>query len=124
MEVTNAREGIRLDDTGDLFENSSIENMEQTVGGRSAFIRPLGKYAPLAWHLRGLEGRECLLKFSEVEKIIGSGLPGSTCNRRTGWLWWSNDISRTQARNGWLAAGWQVSKVDYVKSVVYLRHRV
>ena len=124
MEESNVREGIRRDDTGDLFENSSIENTEQTVGGRSTFVRPLGKYAPLALHLRGLEGPECLLKFSEVEKIIGSGLPGSARNRRTGWLWWSNDISRTQARNGWLAAGWQVSKVDYVKSVVYLWRRV
>ena len=77
MEETNVREGIRRDYAGDLFEHSSIENTEPTVEERSAFVRPLGKYAPLAWHLRGLEGRECLLKFSEVEKIIGSGLPRS-----------------------------------------------
>lgn len=32
-----------------------------------------------------------------------------------------NAPSRTQAKNGWLAAGWLVSNVDYVKSVVSLR---
>ena len=124
MGDTNVREVIWRGETRDLFENSPIENTEQTVDGGSASVRPRGKYATLAWHLRGLEGRECILKFSELEKIIGSGLPRSACNRRTGWLWWSNDVSCTQARNGWLAAGWIVSYVDYVKSVVYLRRRV
>lgn len=111
-------------ETRDLFENPPIQKTEQTVEEGTASVQPRGKYAPLAWHLKGLDGRKCILKFSEVERIIGSRLPKSACNRRTGWLWWSNEVSRTQARNGWRAAGWFVSDVDYAKSVVYLHRGV
>ncbi len=80
----------------------------------------VGKYAPLRRYLEGMQEPGCELRFKRVEEIIGSELPRSACRRRTGWLWWTNEPSRTQAKNGWLAAGWFVSNVDYVNSVVYL----
>ena len=106
--------------TGELFEDSLEQSRKHLVGGRDANVHYAGKYAPLARYLDGLKEQVCMLQFNEVEEIVGSALPRSACQKRTGWLWWSNDFSRTQARNGWLAVGWIVSKVDYAKCVVYM----
>ena len=106
--------------TGDLFGNSCEESANQPLGGRRSTVPYVGKYSPLRRYLEGLEESGCELQFNQVEEIIGSELPRSAWRRRTGWLWWTNDPSRTQAKNGWLAAGWFVSSVDYDKSVVYL----
>ena len=118
------RDGAGRNQGRGLFKDSEIEGKYETAGKRRTVIRPQGKYGPLAWHLGQQRGTECILDFSEIEMIIGSHLPKSARARRTGWLWWSNDVSRTQARHGWLAAGWQVSHVDYAKGVVCLRYVV
>ena len=107
--------------TGDLFGGSSVQSTEKRAGGRSAADQYMGKYGELARFLEGYKEPVCGLKFKQVEDIIGSKLPMSARQRRTGWLWWTNESSRTQARNGWMAAGWIVSNVDYAKGLVLLR---
>ena len=66
-------------------------------------------YTPICNYLTGLEKDSVALSFTEVEEIIGRGLPGSARKYR---LWWENDETHTQAVNGWMAAGWQTADVD------------
>lgn len=115
MDETSAPEAAGANYAGDLFEEPCVKDAARASGRRSRSAGPLGKYAPLALHLKRFDGNNCMLTFSEVEEIIGSPLPSTACRRRTGWLWWSNDATRTQARNGWLAVGWYVSNVEYDK---------
>ncbi len=121
MEAGGHRNGDGGDGTGDLFDESREADANQPVAVRGTAFRGAGKYAALARHLEGVEEATCELQFTRLEEIIGSDLPGSARRRRTGWLWWTNDPYQTQAKNGWLAAGWVVSNVDYVKSVALLR---
>jgi hypothetical protein len=48
------------------------------------------------------------MSFSEIEDLVGS-LPPSAHTWRA---WWANDRSHVEARDGWLAAGWQVQMPD------------
>ena len=66
-------------------------------------------YTPICNYLTGLEKDSVSLSFTEVEEIIGRGLPDSARKYR---LWWENDETHTQAVNGWMAAGWQTADVD------------
>ena len=122
MDEGGARADGSDSNTGDLFGNSYEGSMNHPVGPQRSAVPYVGKYARLRRYLEGLKESTCELHFEEVEEIRGSELPRSARRRRTGWLWWTNDRSRTQAKNGWLAAGWFVSNVDYVRSVVNLRH--
>jgi len=36
-------------------------------------------------------------------------------------VWWSNDVRHTQAKSGWLAAGWIVEKVNFEREEVALK---
>ena len=121
MKQYGERDGDGGHATGDLFGKSFEEAAAQPVDGRKTGVRYVSKYATLAQYLGGLQEATCVLEFKRVEEIVGSELPRSACRRRTGWLWWTNDLSRTQARNGWMAAGWIVSNVDYERKVVSLR---
>lgn len=71
-----------------------------------------GKYRRLYTHLCSLTMQEWRTTFSEVETIIGFGLPPSARLHRP---WWSNQsgrIGHSQAL-AWAAAGWETAEVDY-----------
>jgi hypothetical protein len=68
------------------------------------------KYEPLRKYLLNSEEDSIQLSFDEVEEIVGE-LPSSSRQHQA---WWSNNESHTNAKNGWLAAGWMSSKVDMV----------
>lgn len=78
------------------------------------------KYSPLGDFLSQCEDDLIELSFKEIEDILGSSLPDSAREHRE---WWGNDRSHTQARNGWLAAGWEVSHVDLQRKIVVFRRK-
>ena len=69
----------------------------------------MSKYEPLADHLRGSGQTALPMTFSEIEKIIGSGLPASAFRHRA---WWSNNPSNSVITYAWLKAGYKTAKVD------------
>ena len=70
-----------------------------------------GKYQGLYSHLSGLQSTEWRTSFSEVESILGFGLPASA--RRDN-AWWANkdDDTRHIQCIAWIAAGWETADVD------------
>lgn len=77
-----------------------------------------GKYRPLSdCIVNGRDGDEWRAEFSEIERILGFGLPPSARRHRA---WWANTESHSQAR-AWLAAGWRVDTVDMDAEIVTLR---
>lgn len=79
-----------------------------------------GKYQRLYTHLCGLATREWRATFSEIEAIIGFGLPASARLHRP---WWSNqsgDNGHSQAM-AWGAAGWETAEVDMEAETLLLR---
>jgi len=70
-----------------------------------------GKYSPLYRHLTALTGPAWRVTFSEIEVILGFGLPDSARLYRP---WWSNpkrDAGHSHAL-AWQAAGWKTRAVD------------
>ena len=65
-------------------------------------------YGALAAHLRTLRTLTLRMSFSDVEAITGR-LPPSA---RTVRQFWQNDPDKAQAREGWLAAGYETSSVS------------
>ncbi len=78
----------------------------------------MSKYNPLYKYLKNSGKDRILLSFKEIEDIIGDVLPESAYRYRE---WWANDRYHTQARNGWLSAGYHVEHVDFVKRIVVFR---
>ena len=77
------------------------------------------KYWPLYEFLGSLEGRERLMSFSEVERILGFGLPRSA---RTYNAWWGNNLHRFRHSWAWLEAGWETRDLDIAgESVWFVR---
>ena len=76
-----------------------------------------GKYRALFEHLDARREDERRASFSEIERILGFGLPPSA--RRYS-AWWSNTDYHSQAR-AWLAAGWRVGEVDMDAEIVTFR---
>ena len=70
-----------------------------------------GKYRRLYAHLSGLQSKEWNASFTEIEAIIGFGLPVSA-RRYT--AWWANEKgdSRHSQSIAWTAAGWETADVD------------
>jgi len=75
----------------------------------------MSKYYRLRDYLLNIQKSRVTLTFKEIEDILESKLPKSARNYRE---WWGNDTHHTQARNGWLAAGWQIISVDFLKETV------
>ncbi|WP_420634819.1 DUF7662 domain-containing protein [Candidatus Palauibacter sp.] len=70
-----------------------------------------GKYAPLYNHLCVRGGREWNTTFSELEKLLGFGLPSSSRIHRP---WWANP-GRSGGHShalAWGAAGWKTRGVN------------
>lgn len=85
---------------------------------RSYNFSNMGKYAGLAEYLSKIREYEFTLSFSDIEKILGFSLPKSARRLR---VWWSNDLTHPQAKNGWMAAGYIVWEVDFGQEVVRFR---
>ena len=77
-------------------------------------------YGALAAHLRTLRTLTLRMSFSDVEAITGR-LPPSA---RTVRQFWQNDPDKAQAREGWLAAGYETSSVSMKRqSLEFVRSR-
>jgi hypothetical protein len=69
----------------------------------------MGKYSTLGQHLNRQSGTRLTMDFDAVAEIVSS-LPASAFRYDE---WWANDASGIHAQaNGWLDAGWRVSRVD------------
>lgn len=62
-------------------------------------------YAPLCDYLKESKEQSVTLAFHEIEKIIDRPLPDYASEKS----WWSNHDSHSQAKSGWLAAGYNAS---------------
>ena len=69
----------------------------------------MGKYEPLADHLRKLGYGQVRMKFEEIEKVLGFPLPPSSRKHRA---WWSNNPSNNVMTHAWIDAGYQTEAVD------------
>ena len=81
-----------------------------------------GKYQRLYTHLCQLATREWRTSFSEIEAVIGFGLPASARLHRP---WWSNQTrgnGHSQAL-AWSAAGWETAQVDMGNETLLLRRK-
>ena len=76
-------------------------------------------YAGLARHLSQQPGPTHSMTFPAVAATLGRALLIEPAYTRPSW--WQNDRDHNQARNGWLAAGWQVDTVDLADQVVTFR---
>lgn len=76
-------------------------------------------YDPLRTRLEGAHGQAVLLRFSDVEEILGRPLPASAYRFNA---WWGNESSRaghTQSR-AWLLAGFE-ARVSLQRRTVEFR---
>ena len=80
------------------------------------------KYDALAGHLRRQSGSTHTMDFADIERLIGTPLPDSSQKHSA---WWGNDRSpdstHSQAKYGWLAAGWEVDSFDLNQESVTFR---
>ena len=72
----------------------------------------MGKYEPLADHLRKVGHGRVAMKFEEIEAVLGFALPPSSRKHRA---WWSNNASNNVMTNAWIDAGYQTEEVDLDK---------
>lgn len=79
----------------------------------------MSKYEPLRRFLADHRDGEWRATFADVEEVLGFKLCASARKRRE---WWANSTSRTEAKYGWLAAGWKTTDVDMGgERLVFLR---
>jgi hypothetical protein len=69
----------------------------------------MGKYEPLADHLRKLGLGRVRMRFEEIEKVLGFPLPPSSRKHRA---WWSNNPANNVMTHAWIDAGYQTEEVD------------
>jgi len=74
----------------------------------------VASYGALAAHLRTMGMLTLRMSFTDVEAITGK-LPPSA---RTVRQWWENDPDKLQAREGWLAAGYETTSVSMARQTV------
>ena len=96
--------------------------MSMERGQRYRQMAARGKYQRLYTHLCGLATREWRATFSEIESIIGFGLPASARLHRP---WWSNQSGANGHSQAvaWGAAGWETAEVDMEAETLLLRRR-
>jgi hypothetical protein len=78
------------------------------------------KYEPLADHLDVQSATELTMSFTEVAAVVGP-LPPSAYKHQA---WWSNSLSHPEAKDGWMAAGWEVASFDLAREVVTFRRNL
>jgi hypothetical protein len=69
----------------------------------------MSKYDPLTHHLAQRGYSRIPMGFSELETLLGFGLPDSARKHRA---WWSNNPSNSVMTKAWLAAGYRSEQVD------------
>jgi hypothetical protein len=69
----------------------------------------MGKYEPLGKFLRQQGLELVVMKFEDIERIVGSKLPDSSRQHRA---WWSNNPNNNVMTKVWLDAGFQTEQVD------------
>jgi len=69
----------------------------------------MGKYEPLGKFLRQQGSELVVMKFEDIERIVGSKLPESSRQYRA---WWSNNPNNNVMTKVWLNAGFQTEQVD------------
>lgn len=75
-------------------------------------------YAALAAYLRTIGTLTLKMTFSDVEGITGRLPPSARSVRQ----WWENDPEKAQARDGWLAAGYETASVNMkVRTLEFVR---
>lgn len=84
------------------------------------------KYDPLATYLRQQPGPLVTLTLAQIQAIIGRPLPASALPSHPDCRnWWANSFSprsqHSQAKHGWLAAGWEVEAVNPLQGTVTFR---
>ena len=82
-----------------------------------------GKYQGLYSYLSGLQSTEWQTSFSEIESILGFGLPPSARIHRP---WWANQGSDNEHSHAlaWTAAGWETADVDMdAETLSFRRHK-
>jgi len=70
----------------------------------------MGKYEPLAKHLKGLPLDEWVAPLDEIEDVLGFDLPPSARRHRS---WWGNSYRGNHSQaEGWIGAGWETRDID------------
>ncbi len=69
----------------------------------------MGKYEPLGRFLRQQGSELVVMKFEDIERVVGSKLPASSRQHRA---WWSNNPNNNVMTRVWLDAGFQTEQVD------------
>jgi hypothetical protein len=69
----------------------------------------MGKYQPLGDYLRQQDTELVAMKFEDIERIVGSKLPGKSQLHRP---WWSNNPNNNVMTKVWLDAGYRTEQVD------------
>lgn len=81
----------------------------------------MGKYEPLAKHLKGLPLDEWVAPIEEIEEVLGFELPPSARRHRS---WWGNSYRGNHSQTeGWIAAGWETRDVDLPNGKVRFEKR-
>jgi DNA-binding transcriptional regulator YiaG len=76
------------------------------------------KYVPLFDHLRRSGEDEVAMTFSQIEALLGEGLPPSARARRG---WWGNRSSGSPQASAWMGAAYHVEEVDLEQECVTFR---
>jgi hypothetical protein len=71
----------------------------------------MGKYRVLGRNLDVRNVKSITMSFSEIESILGFPLPNSSKMFRS---WWANDITHSQAKDGWINFGYQTQNIDLI----------
>ena len=79
----------------------------------------MSKYDPLENWLDKADDEAIPMGFSEIEQVLGFGLPPSSRTQRA---WWSNNASNNVMTRAWLDAGFETANVDMeAKTLVFKR---
>jgi len=73
------------------------------------------KYQPLLEYLNRSDRLQVTLTFTEIEAIIGGGLPDSARSKRG---WWSNRSKGALQATAWMTAGYLVEAIDLTAETV------
>ena len=76
------------------------------------------KYQPLHEHLLSHEQNELTLTLSEIETLLGEGLPASARTQR---MWWANRRRGAVQSQAWMKAGYHVEELDLENQLVTFR---
>ncbi|WP_048160006.1 DUF7662 domain-containing protein [Thermococcus barophilus] len=94
-----------------------VEYREKHISdGKNHKPARISKYSPLGEYLSKIAKDTVVLRFRDIERIIGKELPPAA---RTYKAWWANDKKHPQAVHGWLKAGWRIRHVDLRDEIVW-----